>query len=254
MKTRPLALVTGASRKAGIGAAAALELSRKGWGIAVTTWTEYDRSMPWGSSNKDLKHLEEGVRKNGGRFYSLEADLSDPETPGRIFDWTAAEAGGVSALILSHCYSVDSSILTTSVESFDRHFQINTRASWLLIREFARCFDFQEQNIPGRIIALTSDHTVLNLPYGASKGALDRIVLAAAEELKDKRILANVINPGANDTGWMSGEFKELVKEKSFQGRIGTPEDTAHLIAFLCSKEGEWINGQLLCSNGGVRW
>ena len=92
------------------------------------------------------------------------------------------------------------------------------------------------------------------MPYGASKGALDRIVIAAAEELKDRRILANLINPGANDTGWMDEEFKKVVAQKTFQKRVGTPQDTANLVVFLCSEPGEWINGQILYSDGGIRW
>lgn len=252
MIPRPVALITGASRKVGIGAAIAVELSRNGWDIAVTYWTGYDRSMPWGSHRGDGEDLAESVRKNGGKFYSSEMDLSDPRTPPLLFDSVETNIGHVSAIILSHCYSVDSSILTTTVEDFDRHFHVNTRASWLLIREFARRFRYQD--LPGRIVALTSDHTSFNLPYGASKGALDRIVIAAAEELQDKKILANLINPGANDTGWMDENFKQEVAQRTFQNRVGTPHDTANLVVFLCSKSGEWINGQLLYSNGGIRW
>ena len=79
-------------------------------------------------------------------------------------------------------------------------------------------------------------------------------MIAAAEELRDKSITANIINPGANDTGWMSEDFKSVVKQKTFLGRVGTPTDTAHLVTFLCSKAGEWINGQSINSNGGVNW
>ncbi|MBI9107942.1 MAG: SDR family oxidoreductase [Spirochaetales bacterium] len=252
MNNKPLALITGASRKIGIGSAIAIELSKNGWDIAITYWGNYDKSMPWGSNTDDIQFLEDEIKKNGSNFYSIEANLSDTSTPKFIFDSIEEKVGNISALILSHCYSVDSCILTTTVDNFDLHFDINTRASWLLIKEFAERFKYQKK--PGRIIALTSDHTAFNLPYGASKGALDRIVLAAAEELRDKRILANVINPGANDTGWMDNDFKQIVKKHTFQDRVGTPKDTANLISFLCSDSGEWINGQLICSDGGVRW
>ena len=252
MTPKPVALVTGASRSIGIGAAIAAELSRNGWDIAVTYWTDYDRSMPWGGQEEDVHDLATRVQKNGSRFYAMEADLSDPQAPALLFDSVEKHLSRVSAMILSHCYSVDSDIITTTVESFDRHFSINTRASWLLIREFALRFRYQDR--PGRIIALTSDHTVFNLPYGASKGALDRIVIAAADELRDKKIVANVINPGATDTGWMDEELKQAVAQKTFQKRVATPQDAANLAAFLCSKSGEWINGQVLYSNGGIRW
>jgi 3-oxoacyl-[acyl-carrier protein] reductase len=252
LNKRPLALITGASRKIGIGSAIAQELSKQGWNIAITYWTSYDESMPWGSVPSDIKFLEETVKNNGVDFFAVEADLNDATSPKRIFESVYQNSGEVTALILSHCYSVDRGILTTTEKDFDLHFNINAKASWLLIKEFAQRFHYQA--IPGRIIAMTSDHTSDNLPYGASKGALDRIVIAAAEELRDKRILANVINPGANDTGWMNDELKRSITEKSFQQRLGTPQDTANLVSFLCSTSGEWINGQLLHSDGGIRW
>ena len=252
MSKRPLALISGASRKNGIGAACAIELSKNGWDIALTYWTEYDSTMPWGSIQEDISIISEKVSQYGARIFCLEADLTNTDTPSMIFEKVESELGMVTALILSHGYSVDKSILTSSIEDFDLHFSINTKASWLLIREYALRFHYE--SIPGRILAMTSDHTAFNLPYGASKGALDRIVLAAAEELKTKRITSNVINPGANDTGWMSSEFKEIVKAKTFQNRVGTPQDTAKLVNFLCSDNGQWINGQLICSDGGVRW
>jgi 3-oxoacyl-[acyl-carrier protein] reductase len=141
--------------------------------------------------------------------------------------------------------------MDTSVESFDQHFAVNVRASWLLIREFAARFDAAHHQGRGRILALTSDHVVGNLPYGASKGALDRLVLAAAQELGHLGISCNVINPGPTDTGWMTeAEQRELARRVP-SGRVSTPEDCANLVSFLCSHDGQWINGQVLYSNGG---
>jgi 3-oxoacyl-[acyl-carrier protein] reductase len=100
---------------------------------------------------------------------------------------------------------------------------------------------------------MTSDHTVHNLPYGASKGALDRIVVAAATELADLGVTANVVNPGANDTGWMDDDVRAAVLGGNAQPRIGTPDDTANLVSFLLSEQGGWINGQVLHSDGGLR-
>ena len=89
--------------------------------------------------------------------------------------------------------------------------------------------------------------------YGASKGALDRIVLAAAEEFRDLGIAANVINPGPTDTGWMTAQQIADFTRQTPGGRPGLPDDCANLVRFLCSEEGGWINGQLLHSNGGLR-
>ena len=187
----------------------------------------------------------------GARTLAIEADLSLIETPDHLLATGQQELGPITALIMSHAYSVDSDILTTTVESFDRHFAINARATWLLVRAFGQ--NFRGAFGSGRIIALTSDHTAFNLPYGASKGALDRIVLAAASEFRALGLTANVINPGATDTGWMSAEQLVQEKERVPLGRVGLPQDCARLVQFLCSPEGGWINGQLLYSNGGVQ-
>jgi 3-oxoacyl-[acyl-carrier protein] reductase len=148
---------------------------------------------------------------------------------------------------MSHGESVNSGVLDTSVASFDRHYAVNVRASWLLIAGFAR----QLGPEGGAVIALTSDHTVGNLPYGATKGALDRLVLASAHELAGLGLRANVINPGPVDTGWMDDATRASAIAEQPTGRLGTPTDTANLVRFLLSPSGAWINGQLLYSNGG---
>ena len=80
---------------------------------------------------------------------------------------------------------------------------------------------------------------------------MDRIVLAAAVELASLGVTANVVNPGATDTGWMDDDTKAAVLAGNLQDRIGLPSDCANLVRFLCSPDGQWINGQLLHSDGG---
>jgi 3-oxoacyl-[acyl-carrier protein] reductase len=251
MSHRPIALVTGASRTIGIGAASALALAQSGWDVGITFWRPYDASMPWGSEPEEVQLLRAQLENVGARTAAVEVDLSSTDAAENIFDAVERDLGQISALVMAHCHSVDSDILTTSVESFDRHFAVNARATWLLVREFGR--RFRGEYGSGRIIAITSDHTAGNLPYGASKGAMDRIVLAAAREFKALGVTANVINPGATDTGWMSEELKEEVRSSVPLGRIGLPQDCANLVGFLCSQEGGWINAQLLYSNGGIQ-
>ncbi|GIE95391.1 SDR family oxidoreductase [Paractinoplanes rishiriensis] len=249
MATRPVALITGVGRTVGIGAGIAGRLAASGWDIAFTFWTPYDQRMSWGVEAGAADAIAAELTARGAAVAAIEADLTDVTAPATIYDRAEGRLGPVTALVMCHCESTDSGLLDTTVDSFDRHFAVNARATWLLIREHG--LRFRGARGDGRIIALTSDHTVGNLPYGASKGALDRITLAAAHELAHLGISANVINPGPIDTGWMTGTIRADGIRATPLGRLGTPQDTANLVDFLCSPQGEWINGQLLFSNGG---
>lgn len=244
---RPVALLTGAGRSNSIAHAIARALADDGWDVAFTTWTAYEARVPLGADPAaGATELEQELAQRGARTMRIEADLADPATPERVTQ-AAATLGPVSALVLSHSESVDSSILDTTIESFDRHFAVNVRAAWLLIRSFAE----QVPESGGRIVALTSDHVAHNLPYGASKGALDRIVQAAARELGRLDITANLVNPGPVDTGWMDAATRTALEERQPTGRLGTPADTAELVRFLVSSSSAWVTGQLIHSDGG---
>jgi 3-oxoacyl-[acyl-carrier protein] reductase len=244
---RPVALVTGVGRLAGIGAGIARQLAADGWDLVLSYWAEYDARMPWGSEPEDVVRLTAELEAIGAKVHVLSADLQDPGVPDRLMAEAVQLSGPLQGLVLSHAESVDSGVLDPTVESFDRHFAVNTRASWQLIAAFAR----QATDDGGAIVALTSDHTAFNLPYGASKGALDRIVIAAARELGPQGISANVLNPGPVDTGWMTPEVREELTAQQPGGRLGTPADVAGTVAFLLSPAGRWVSGQLIKSDGG---
>ncbi|HWT32598.1 MAG TPA: SDR family oxidoreductase [Microbacterium sp.] len=214
----PLALVTGAARANSIAAGVVPRLRADGWSVVTSDLASGD----------------------------YPCDLSSPTEPTRLVERVSREHGPIGALILSHAHDVLSGILDTSAESFDRHIAVNARATLLLIAAFAR-----QASGGGAVIALTSDHTTGNLPYGASKGALDRIVISAARELGPLGISANVLNPGPIDTGWMDDETRESLTPRHPLGRLGTPADIAGLVSFLVSDEGRWVSGQLLHADGG---
>ncbi|MFT4166355.1 MAG: SDR family oxidoreductase [Microlunatus sp.] len=243
----PTALLTGVGRRRGIAAGIAAGLAQDGWDLALSYWQPYDERLGLDGRPDDPESLADELRRAGRRVVLVPGDLEDPEVPAQVVASAAEELGPLDALVMSHTESVDSGILDTTVASFDRHYAVNIRATWLLLAAFAK----QLPDTGGAVIALTSDHTVGNLPYGVTKGGLDRLVLASAHELADRGLRANVINPGPIDTGWMDDEIRASGIAQQPTGRLGTPTDIANLIRFLLSPEGAWTNGQLLYCNGG---
>jgi len=215
----PLALITGAARSNSIAAGIVPRLEADGWEIVTSD-------------------LDTG---------DYPCDLSSPTAPTALIEQITGERGSIGGLVLSHAHGVESGVLDTTAEAFDQHVAVNARASLLLIAAFARQVDADG----GAVVAFTSDHTTGNLAYGASKGALDRIVISAARELGPKGISANVVNPGPIDTGWMDDEARDAMTTYNPSGRPGTPRDIAGITAFLLSDEGRWISGQLLRADGG---
>jgi 3-oxoacyl-[acyl-carrier protein] reductase len=248
---RRAALVTGVGREAGLGAAIAVALASNGWDIATTWWPALDRETYGTQIDAEPRAIRSRLEDLGAKSVIVEADMGDESAPRYVFDEAENALGPLSALIVNHTHCVVAGLLDTSVESLDRHLAVNVRGAFLLIREFAR--RYRPDAGPGRIITLTSDHTAGNVAYGVSKGAADRLTLAAAYELGHLGITANAVNPGPTDTGWMNDDHRAHARAQTPLPRAGTAQDAANLVAFVCSEAGSWITGQLLYSNGGFR-
>jgi len=160
-------LVTGVGRRRPIGAGLALGLADDGWDLVLNHWAPYDERVGYERGPDDTQDVAAECRRRGGTVEVVPADLAAVDAPARLVK-AAAAAGDLRGLVMSHCESVDSSVLDTTVDGWDRHFAVNARAVWLLIKAFAEQLpDDPTTEVTGRIVALTSDHTVHNLPYGA---------------------------------------------------------------------------------------
>lgn len=245
------AILTGVGRRRGIAASIALGLADDGWNLVLPVLPAYDAQLGIGGGGDEIEAIAAAATSRGAVVRTIEADLADPAAAAAVLE--AADAlGEPAALVLSHSIDIESSILTTTVESWDRHFAVNARAAWLLVKGIAeRLPETPTTEARARVVALTSDHAAHNLPYGASKGALDRTVLAAAVELGGRGLRANVVNPGPIDTGWMDDDVRAELTARTPAGRLGTPQDTTDLVRFLLSDAGGWITGQRLYSSGG---
>ncbi|CAN5638442.1 SDR family oxidoreductase [soil metagenome] len=247
-KPRAVAVVTGAGRSQGIAAAVARALAREGWDVAVTSWRAYDRSTAWGGDTAE--GLVEELRGLGASALAFEQDLADPLAPARVLDVVEDGLGPVTALVNAHAYSTRGGLLDATADEFDRHIVVNARGTLFMSAEFVRRWRGAAGR--GRIVNFTSGLPLEGeISYAASKGAIEWITVSAAAELAPRGITVNAIDPGPNDTGWMSPEQHEAVRRASPPGRVGRPEDVAGLVAWVCSPHGAWITGQVLHCDGG---
>ncbi|MDQ3020338.1 MAG: SDR family oxidoreductase [Bacteroidota bacterium] len=252
--TDRIAIVTGASRLKGIGAAICLSLAKEGADIFFTFWREYDRSKPWGIDENEPDILMKEIKKCGVRCEKLETDLSGENVSSLIFNEVETKLGNPLILINNAAHSEGLSIEDMNAYILDRHYKVNIRGTCLLSLEFIKRF---KRDSGGRIINITSGQSrgpmIGEIAYATTKGAIDAFTLTLSAEVASKGITVNAINPGPTDTAWMSEEIKKNILPKFPMGRIGMPSDAARLVCFLASDEAEWITGQVIHSEGGFR-
>lgn len=249
--TRQVALVTGASRRQGIGAAICRALARDGRDIAFTHWRAYDRGSAWGADDDGPRALEAELGALGVRAAAIEADLSLPEAPAWLLAEVTRRLGRPTILVNNAAYSTNDGYAALDAATLDAHYAVNLRATALLCVELARRWP----GGPGRIVNLSSGQGRGPMPgelaYAASKGAIEAFTVSLAAGVAHLGITVNAVNPGPTDTGWMTEELKAALLPKFPFGRIGQPEDAARLVAFLASEAAGWITGQIIHSEGG---
>ncbi len=246
-----IAIVTGASRRQGIGAAICRALVAQGVHLLFTTWQPFDSSQPHGIDMDGPQALLDELHTAGVQAVHFAVDLSDPAAPQHVLDTIATQLGEPSILVNNAAYSVRTSYDHLTAALLDAHYAVNLRATALLSVGFASRFSSRSG---GRIINLTSGQSLGAMPnelaYAATKGAIEALTRTLAVEVADRGITVNAIDPGATDTGWMTDALQHELLSSMRMGRLGQPEDAARLIVFLASEAGAWITGQILHSRG----
>ncbi|MGG7465129.1 SDR family oxidoreductase [Plantibacter sp. YIM 135347] len=235
------ALVTGVSRRRGIGFAVAARFAALGADVFIQHFAPHDAEQPWGAD--DLDGVRAGIRAAVGspesRFGDVSLDLSLPDSPSRLIDAASALTGRVDILVCNHAKSGgDGSIIDMTPERLDAHWQVNARSTLLLTSAFAKAFigtrsddspttpglsevplapgqpatatePFDEHRT-GRVFWMTSGQQDGPMPgevaYATSKAALAGITPTVAKELLGFGIVLNTINPGPVNTGYLDPE------------------------------------------------
>jgi 3-oxoacyl-[acyl-carrier protein] reductase len=253
------ALVTGVSRRAGIGYAIARRLGGLGASLFLQHYAPHDRDQPWGGDPGGAGAIVTGVTSalagDGASVRDMELDLAGPQAPGQLIGAAAAALGHLDILVCNHARSGgDGPLGSLDAAMLDAHWAVNTRSAILLAQAFAAQHDGRRG---GRVIFMTSGQDLGPMTgavgYAASKGALASITATLADQLAERAITVNTVNPGPVDTGYATPEAYEAVRRRFPRGHWGTPDDPARLIAWLATDEASWITGQVISTEGGFR-
>lgn len=241
-----VALVTGASL--GIGRATAVALGRAGASVAIN----------YRSHAAEAEEVAQAVRDAGAKAIVLQADVSDYAAVEKMVADTVAEFGKLDIAISNAAYSDRDLFYEADLTGFRRTVDVTLWGAFYLLRAATR--QMISQGAGGSIVLVSSPHAFIAAPramaYNMSKAALEHMARTAAIEVAEHRIRVNIIQPGWTDT---PGERK-FADEETLQragskiplGRLGTAEEMAEGIMFLCDPAHDYMTGAALLIDGGI--
>lgn len=238
------ALITGASR--GIGASAARLLAERGCAVAINYFRSGEKALA----------LAEELQREGHTALAVRADVSDAAQVQKMVD-TVLENFCQLDILVCNAGIAHFGLLSDLTEEDWRHiFGVNVDGVFHCCRAVIPHF---VHNKAGRIVTVSSmwgqAGASCEAAYSASKAAVIGLTRALAKELGPSGITVNCVSPGVIDTEMnisLGPETLAALAEETPLGRLGTAEEAARAIAFLCSEEAGFITGQVLPVNGGL--
>ena len=232
------ALVTGASK--GIGAATAVALARAGHNVVIA----------YGGDRAGAEKTAAACAEVGATTRLVQADL--PAGIDALTD-VVADLGGVDILVNNAGVTADGLAMTMTDEAFAAPWHVNVEAAFALTRAVVRPMLKRRR---GRIVNISSVVGLHGNPgqvnYAASKAALIGMTKSLAREVGKRGITVNAVAPGFIATAMTSSVDTAAVTERVPAGRLGTAEDVAAAVAFLCSDGAAYVNGAVLQVDGGL--
>ncbi len=239
-----VAVITGSSR--GIGKGIALRLAREGMQVVITS-----------NVANDVEQTAAEFEQLGIKPLALTSDLGEPSEVRRLIDATVTAFGTIDLLVNNAADLTRKHFFEVNEELLDAQLAVNVKAPYLAAQYAAEVM--HAHGTRGGIIHISSVGGLRAhwraLPYDMTKGAIDAMTRAMANELAPFGIRVNAIGPGAIDTGWLkrAGEpGANALTERIPLLRIGTPQDIASTVAFLASDEASYITGQVIYVDGGI--
>ena len=243
--TGKAAIVTGGGR--GIGRAIALGLAQSGASVVVASRTQ-----------KEIEGVAEGIRKTGGKALAIVTDLTVNEQLENLVNVTVKEFGRIDILVNNAARSFLRSLMDLREDGWDKVFNTNVKAVWLLSRLVARRMMEQKS---GRIINITTvgaEKAELGMAaYGCSKAALKMLTRCMAREWAQHGILVNAVGPTLTRTEfskpiWSNPEVAKHVAAAIPLGRLAEPEEMVGSVLFLASDAAQFITGHSIYVDGGT--